>query len=316
MAYRFKSSESVEEGVQRAAREQIDKAVAEIDDPELDRHEAVHQVRKRCKKIRGLIRLVRPQFESTYDRENAWYRDAARRLSYVRDAHSIIETLHQLMDHFDEQIDPDGFAVIDQRLATRRDEVAQDEVGLQERLAEFRRRMVEGRERVAAWRVSDKGFDAVEGGLLKTYGRGCAAMAEAFAHPSAESFHEWRKRAKYHWYHLRLVRPIWEDPMKARRDEADLLADLLGDDHDLSVLRATLLEQPEDFGGEDTLPAVMGLIAQYQAELRQRAELLGLRLFAEKPKRLASRFRAYWAAWEKAGEEAPAETYAPRLVTP
>lgn len=30
---------------------QIDKAIGELRDEELDRHEAVHQVRKRCKKL-------------------------------------------------------------------------------------------------------------------------------------------------------------------------------------------------------------------------------------------------------------------------
>ena len=71
MAFQILADESVEEAVQRIVREQIDKAIDEINDRELDRHETVHQVRKRCKKIRGLIRLVRPQLEDTYDRENA-----------------------------------------------------------------------------------------------------------------------------------------------------------------------------------------------------------------------------------------------------
>ncbi len=66
MSYRLQRSESVIQGVKRIAREQLDKALTDIKNEDMDRHEAVHQVRKRFKKIRGLIRLVRPSFEKTY----------------------------------------------------------------------------------------------------------------------------------------------------------------------------------------------------------------------------------------------------------
>ena len=66
MSYRFEPGEKVERGVKRMAREQIDKALAEIDSDELDVHERVHQVRKRCKKLRAIARLVRPALGSQY----------------------------------------------------------------------------------------------------------------------------------------------------------------------------------------------------------------------------------------------------------
>jgi CHAD domain-containing protein len=297
MPYRLRRSESVQDAVQRVAREQIDKAIGEIDDEHLDRHEAVHQVRKRCKKLRGLIRLVRPQFEETYQRENAWYRDAARMLSYVRDAQSIIETYDKLVDRFGDAVDCEALSSIRRRLTERRRELAEDEVGLRQRLREFRARMGEGRERVAAWRLEDDDFGAVEGGLSKTYARARKAMQEAYENPSVDSFHEWRKRVKYHWYHMRLLRNVWKVPIKARRDEASLLADLLGDDHDLAVLRETLLQSPDEFGDEQVIRTTLGLITQRQMELRAEAKPLGARLLAEKPKRFVRRIRRYWQAW-------------------
>ena len=315
MTFRIKRGESVEKAIQRIAREQLDKATGEIRDQDLDRHEAVHQVRKRCKKIRGLIRLVRPQFEDTYARENAWYRDSARRLSYVRDAQSIIETFDTLVEHYEDKIDRDAFSPIRRQLTKRRKKMAEDEVGLQEQLAEFLDRMTEGRERVAAWSLQDEGFDAVKGGLTKTYARGRAAMAKAYAEPSAESFHEWRKRAKYHWYHMRLISSIWKGPMNARQGEADRISDYLGDDHDLSILRETLLRRPDQFGGEDVVQTMIGLIAQRQVELRTRAKSSGARIFAEKPKRLAERLGRYWDAWADEGEVDPQATHAPKRIT-
>ena len=78
MAYRFSVTDrSVQAGVRRIACEQIDKAIAEIENTELPLDETIFQIRKRCKKIRGLLRLVRPSFDG-YARENAIFRDAAR----------------------------------------------------------------------------------------------------------------------------------------------------------------------------------------------------------------------------------------------
>ncbi len=76
MGFRLQHQESVAQGVKRIAQEQLSSAVAEIQNEELDRHEAVHQIRKRFKKIRGLIRLVRPVFQKTYQKENVIFRDA------------------------------------------------------------------------------------------------------------------------------------------------------------------------------------------------------------------------------------------------
>ena len=97
MAYRFKrGNSSVEAGVRRIATEEIDGAIDEIDDNGLELHETVHQVRKRCKKLRGLIRVVRPAFDD-YQDENAAFREAARALSYVRDTEALIETYDDLV---------------------------------------------------------------------------------------------------------------------------------------------------------------------------------------------------------------------------
>ena len=69
MAYTFKRGKSVQKNVRHIAESQVDKAIAEIDDSDLSMSDTVHQIRKRCKKLRGLIRLVRPRF-GAYAAEN------------------------------------------------------------------------------------------------------------------------------------------------------------------------------------------------------------------------------------------------------
>jgi len=304
MAYRMRTRGSVQKSVRKIAREQIDKAISEVLNEDLDRHETVHQVRKRCKKIRGLIRLVRPAFRD-YERENKFFRDAARELSYVRDAQSVIECFDALVEHFQEQVDRDAFASVREQLAARRQEVADDRVGLQDRLDEFFANMQEARRRVDAWQIDANGFDAVEGGLQRTYRRSRKALHSVYETTTAKSLHEWRKRVKYHWYHARLLRPIWRDMMSVRIDTADRLSDCLGDDHDLAVFRAMLLGEGSGSGSETEIQALVGLIDCRREELQALARPLGERLCAEKPKQLAKRLRKYWTVWQSQRKHKP-----------
>ncbi len=306
MAYRLRRKKSVQKSIRKVACEQIDRAIAEILDEQLDRHETVHQVRKRCKKVRGLVRLVRPVF-ADYQGENEFFRDAARELSYVRDAQSIIECFDALMKHFQQQIDRSSFAATREELERRRREIAGDEEGLDEKLDEFLASMREARHRVSHWKVDDDGFSAVAGGLKKTYRRGRKAMRLAYENPAAESFHEWRKRVKYHWYHARLLRRIWPRMMKVQREAAHHLSDLLGDDHDLAVLRQTILDTPARFGAAEDSQALLGLIDRRRAQFQAEAWPLGQRLYAEKPQPLAGRFGLYWETWQATGEQPVAE---------
>ena len=297
MAFRFEANESVADGIKRIVREQVDKAIAEIDDATLPRHEAVHQVRKRCKKIRGVVRLVRPAFGSHYRVENDFFRDTARKLSGLRDAAVMFETFDKLLGAFKDQVDREQFTSLRRELVQHRREAAHDTAGLSNKLGVVRERLLEGRERISGWKLEADGFDAIKGGLLKTYSRGRRAMQSAYAKAGAENFHNWRKRTKYHRYHLRLLRNLWRPVMQPLRNEAKVLSDLLGHDHDLAVFRHMLLNKSGALGSKRDLQVMLGLIDRRSAELRAEAKPLGERVYTEKPKQIGQRVGSYWEIW-------------------
>lgn len=315
MAYQILPDEPVPQAIKRIAHEQLEKAIAELSDRQLDVHETVHQVRKRCKKVRGLLRLVRPAFEKTYDRENAWYRDTARSLSSVRDAEAFIETYDALMDHYEDETERPAFASIRRQFTNQKKALAKQEIDLDQRLEECSLRFKQGQKRIETWQLDSDEFNAMESGVKKTYRRGRDAMRRAYKKPCTVNFHEWRKRTKYHRYHVHLLCNIWEEPMKALRDEAVELSDLLGEDHDLSLFRIAITENATDFGSAETIQAILGLLTQRQVELRLEARLLGVRMFAEKPKRFVKRLSQYWHAMRCGSRQLPQEEHAPHLVT-
>jgi CHAD domain-containing protein len=86
MAYRFMLNEPIPQAERRIAHEQLNKACEQLDRADsAELGEAVHDVRTRCKKLRGLIRLVRPAMKDVeYRSANTAFRDAARLLSPIR----------------------------------------------------------------------------------------------------------------------------------------------------------------------------------------------------------------------------------------
>jgi CHAD domain-containing protein len=119
-------------------------------------------------------------------------------------------------------------------------------------------------------------------------------MTAALEEPSDENLHEWRKRAKDHWYHVRLMRNAWPKVMDAYRREMRLLTEALGMDHDLAILTPIVRDDPDAFGGADGVRVFLDMAARRRAELQDRARLVGRRIYAEKPRTLVQRFKARW----------------------
>jgi CHAD domain-containing protein len=297
MPYRFLEQESVPDGIRRIAQEQAGRAIAELTDEALDRHERVHQARKRFKKLRGLLRLARFALEEAYREENTSYRDLGRALSDVRDAAALLETYDLQLDTYASYVDAGAFASVRQTLAERRRAVFEGETAWEDRLRDVLDGLHEARGRIAAWPLKEDRFSALGPGLQKTYGRGRRAFHTAYDDPTPEHFHEWRKRVKYHWYHARLLQNTWSPLIKGYRRALKDLSDLLGDHHDLAIFRQTLVDESRDFGEERDLQVLMGLIDRRQAELAAKARTIGQRVYHEKPKRLEDRFHTYWDAW-------------------
>lgn len=299
MSYRFTRSESVISGVRRIAREQLEAAMREIQDEKMDCHESIHQVRKRFKKIRGLIRLVRPDFPKTFQRENANFRDVGRELAAARDAQSLIEAYDRLAVTTDENT-ASSFPGIRDTLTERRNRITGERADLSKALSVLTQDIEQAIHRIQAWKLKGKGFDAILGGFEKTYDRGRRTMEKAARKKAHfDDFHEWRKRVKYHWYHCWLLQSLWKPIMKVRRDEAKQLADLLGDDHDYSLLDVLLKTETNEFPSLSEVTQFRKVLAKSQKSIRREAFVIGQRLYADKPKHLCRRLNSWWTIWRR-----------------
>lgn len=303
MAYEFQIDESLSAGVRRVAHEQFDDALGLLEQPaEHGIETAVHRARKACKKVRGLVRLVRPAMGDDYHRANVAVRDAARELSSLRDAHALLATFDDLVAAHPTVLTARSARSVRSALAHRADAASRELTGSDQRLLRARHLLTAERDRVARWALSDD-VDIVAGGVAKTYARGRALLAECLDEATDERLHQWRKRTKYSWYHVRLLRPCAPSvlgPLGARLHD---LSDGLGDDHDLAVLGAQLTAAPDDFGGAAVVTETIGVLAGRRADLQRRSRSLGVRLYVEPPEAFAERVAGYWTVWRRHGTE-------------
>lgn len=296
MAYKFRRKDRpVKTGIRRIALEQIDTALAEIDDPQIPLEEKVHSLRKHAKKLRGLLRLMRPGF-ADYAAENTAIRDAANALSGLRDSGVMVEAYDKLMAA---RPPPETYTALRAWLTTWRD-AASATPDREQALAAFRAMLLALRERVAGWQIRGKGFRALKPSLTKTLERARAAMAEVEATPSDSAIHEWRKRVKDHWYHARLLSPIRPGKMKGHARMARDLGEALGDHHDLSVLRHHVEQAPDLPLGPAERDRFLALAAQRQQALLDHALSSGHALFDRPARPLSRKWSKWWKRWRAA----------------
>src|ERR1043165_2279192 len=100
MAFQLKRDKSLKANIKRLVRQQMTRAEESIRANDQPRTEIVHDIRKRFKRIRAVVRLVRPELDkATFRKENDSFRDAARPLAAVRDAKVVVEALDKLAAH-------------------------------------------------------------------------------------------------------------------------------------------------------------------------------------------------------------------------
>ena len=251
----------------------------------------IHDIRKRLKYCRALLRLLRKSLgKEAYQRENARLRDAARSLVFVRDAAVLVQALDGLCPR-----SSDGKTFCSAvRTALRRES--------RERHEQLRRKALLS----SAMAVSDVArrmrmlpqaqltrADPAKA-VKRAYRTSRRAMTAAEQQCSRDSLHEWRKQVKYFASQLKSLSPILSKGrgLGNTRKQSNRLADCLGDDHDLALLHDKIIQHRKLGGAADAqVDALLQQLAQRRVKLQRKAYRRGKRLFAVSARRLEARVR-------------------------
>jgi len=247
--------------LRRAALGQLDHALASV---ARDTPRGIHEARKACKRLRSLLRLMRPALGDTYRTQNLRLRDAGRALSARRDAAVLRATARSIGVGMPSGMPPqrDGGATAARAV----------------KLLQAQRRAV-GR-----WAPDALTREALDEALVEGYRRARRAGARARRHPRAELLHEWRKQVKHHRFQCEAVASA-RPQLLPRAHALDDLGEILGRHHDLELLAGELQRHPQRFDGPASVLRAVRRVRGEQERVAARALRSGTKLFGPNPRK-------------------------------
>lgn len=296
MPFRLRTTESVADGLRRLARQELGSISTHLDAATPPRDDAIHEIRKSVKKARAILRTVGA------DHGNGLARSAKRlhainsRLSALRDADVMLETLRTLRIKDRGILNGRCFARVHRRLSSHRKSLlnAAGRKRTWQRLGESVRKV---RQDARHWKPEHRQFGCLAAGIRLAHRRGGEAMARARKSQRATDFHEWRKQVKALWYQLRLVE---SSGPRIRRDVKALhrAEEWLGNEHNVIVLCDTLSKDGSPEGDDRVDLDRVRLVGDgYRCELRTKALASTRHIYARAPREYANAVRREWKGW-------------------
>ncbi|MEO3386559.1 CHAD domain-containing protein [Mesorhizobium sp. CAU 1741] len=284
MAPQIDPSSQLEEEVARIAQALDEDVASHLHDAD------PHDSRKAIKKLRALLRLVRPANPDRLKQAERLYRDAARAVSGARDAKAAVETIDRFIMDFPDEVKrcrlDEIRGVFQARsehteaslLESARDEaLALRDAARQEVLAvRFDPQMSDG--------------DILKAGFSKTLHKWRKAQKQARGSGDAEDFHELRKVIKALAAQLGLLHEFRKGGFRKHRKKVTELGELLGELNDVHVLRQTLDENDAALPEAPDVGPFAKLLKKHAAALEKQVLRESRRLYGRRPRKLAKLF--------------------------
>jgi CHAD domain-containing protein len=242
----------------------------------------IHRARQRLKRVRSVLRVLRPILGARAARSMGRLRNAARLLAGARDADAAAASARSIKAATANE--NAGFDRVVAYLDYEARETHAQAVSTDEAI-----KLLAATERDLARAPSDfDGAALLEKAIDKTFRRGRAARRRAEFSLATPDLHHWRKLVKELWHLLRLARKRLPKRAGALSARLERLGELLGLDHDHAVLAERLALSP---AGDPALLHQLSLIAKERRALEAEAFALGARIYRDKPKKFRRRMR-------------------------
>lgn len=296
---RFRLDETTDEGVQRILGELTSEMIGFLDNPaSIGADTAIHEVRKRGKQVRALLRLVRPAIDGDFKAIDRSYRDTGRLLAPARDARIVVDTFDELFapePPATSEVAPQAVrSMIEGRAIVETAAVFQTPNGP---AIEAKQLLDAGRRDASTLRVREHAPSIADGGS-RTYAQCRAAFQRLATEPTPEAFHRWRIRVKQRRHQIAFLSDCAPPEVSDTHESLHQLSDLLGAAHDLVVLRAHL-EAARGVAPADEIRRTLTAADRRRGDLESQALVLGTDLFGAPPEQMHRSLVAIWETWDR-----------------
>ena len=300
--YSLRAGEDLTQGISRILQEQVAAGASELTNDRGASAVAVHEARKCIKRSRALLRLIAPAKSKHYISEDRRLQQVGHKLGELRDAQAIVETLEDLRGRLLENDVEKGetsralakeIKAAQAFLEARRETTASD-FAAASHIQHLASQLEQSRQNLTALPITEIHFSLIASSIGICFRRGRRAFEKAYGQPESDNFHDWRKRVKNLRFQLAVIASIWPTVLGAYSEAAKDLEQMLGDDHNLSVMSSLLRENHSS-----RWQTLQAHIEERQTKLRQKARRAGSRLYAVPVKAWSRQLEASWTVWKE-----------------
>lgn len=295
MAYRVKIGARLDKDIRRLLGAQTGRAIGYLSGVLDEGGSSIHATRKALKRCRSILRLVRPSLSGkTFRAHDRAFRDIARHLSHDRDREVIADTLSLLAAKNTGDAKAALTAALEEINTINLNGFGHQ--ASEENIARAIAMLQERDHAILSLDIKKVRLEALAEGFSQTYAEGRKALKAAYRINDDEAFHTFRKALQHHWRHCQLLVPAWPDMINVRITAARDLSQIIGIDHDLSLV-GTRFATPD----HSALPAeirtrICAAAKAEQMQLRADAKPLARRLYAQSPESMERLILDLWPA--------------------
>jgi hypothetical protein len=300
MSFRLKAKRPVMEELKRTVRKQLLIGSVQLRiNGRLPSDAAIHEARRRIKKVCAAMRLAKEPLEDLYRPTTRRLRSASRMLAPIADGEAVIRTIDRLGQKYGEPASRKVMVIVQaaliERAAIRRreavDRILMNVAGIMRTEAA----------NVLEWNVHGDGFRTIAPGLERTFRRARNTGERTTIAPTFDGHHEWRRHVKDLWLQLRLLEGRCGDQLQHDERRLESLDEFLGEHHNVTLLEHLLIA--EHLLSRSQTASCLRLLRRYQLDLQHMARAFGGAFFAEKPRHFVARVRQSWRSTD--GEASP-----------
>jgi CHAD domain-containing protein len=244
MTFALRSEEPIAKGLKRSLRSDIKRALRELDG--LNSEGLIHELRKRIKRMRALLRLVRHDIGTKAFRcIDTRFQKAGKQLAELRDAEVLRTTADKLKNDRVVRFTRKDFHKLHEQLATRHSSALVQLLGKKHNVQRIKQHLKESKKTIGEWKL-ESGWSLIRAGIMATYNTSQSCLKKAIADPSIENLHSWRKEVKCLWHQMQFIHALHARRISPLEKVLHELATALGDDHDLAILSQLITDNDDE----------------------------------------------------------------------
>ena len=294
-SFKIRRQQPITGNVMELMYHQMDYIIHLIQPVEEIDHEAVHEVRKSCKRVRAVLRLIRDDIGySAYYRENRRFRDMSRLLSETRDYEALCHSLDYLRSReVDDKISR-VYSELSAALVHSRD-VALNALKKDKKVfQQIEKEIGEARKKINLFSFPSENFEVILPGLVRTHKKWKQHFAVCLGEAHEEMIHNLRKKSKYLMYHMQILKPVFPEIIRGYAGTLKKVSVDLGDHRDLFLLRQQVSGLTKNSYPKTLTDHIDASIEKEMHDKLETALRAGRYLYLEKSRPLMDRIHNYW----------------------